>query len=146
MPSPSEKWARWSARWGLDRTQRRTLVVLVGLLLAYVAVRLVLNPATIDNPQPAQGERAAELADRLDPNNAEVAELAALPGIGQKRAEAIVTRRELVHKRHADAVAFSSPDDLYVVPGFGRAMVEQIKPYLVFPTTQKTADTGRTSP
>ena len=147
-------WSRWSDRWALDRLQRKTLVVLIGLLLAYVAVRLALNPAAIDDPQPVQGDRAAELADRLDPNTADAGELAALPGIGLKRAEAIVARRDLVRQRHADAVAFKSIDDLYTVTGFGRSMVETIKPYLVFPrtptgspaATQKRRDAVRTNP
>ena len=107
---------------------------------------MIREPATIDDPQPVVGDRAAELADRLDPNTADWTELAALPGLGEKRARAIVARRDLVHGRHADAVAFSTPADLHYVPGFGPATVEAVKPYLVFPTTRISGDTVRTNP
>jgi hypothetical protein len=142
------RWRRWSLDLSLETGQRRVLIVLTGLVLLYTATRLWRQPAYIDDPQPAWGDRAGELADRLDPNTAEWTELSALPGIGDKRAQAIVARREFVKRRNPRDVAYRSIRDLYSVTGFGPAMTEQIRPYLVFPATrpatQNEADNPRT--
>ena len=74
-------------------SQRRGLSLLLGILILILAIRLILNPTTVPDPQPAEGPRASELADRVDPNVASEAELAAIPGLGEKRAEAIVEFR-----------------------------------------------------
>ena len=117
-------------------SQRRILTPLLALLIAYAVVRYARNPVYIADPQPAAGDRAADLADRLDPNTATPAELTAIPGMGAARAAKIVERRETVLKRDPTTVPFRSPDDLFYVERFGRSMVEQAKPYLVFPTTR----------
>lgn len=139
-------WERRAAHLSLDPSQRRVLAILLGLLILYGGVRFALQPVYIDDPQPPAGDRSAELADRLDPNTADAAELSALPGIGDKRAKAIVAWREKVRLRDGKANPYESADDLYKVAGFARATVEQLTPYLVFPTTQKLADEIRTLP
>ncbi len=53
-------------------------------------------------------------------NTATAAELTALPGIGEKKAEAIVADRDT----HG---AFESADDLSRVSGIGSATVEQLR-------------------
>ena len=126
--------------------QRRILTLLLAALIAYGVVRYARNPVYIADPQPPTGDRAAELADRLDPNTATLAELTAVPGMGAARAAKIIERRETVLKRDPTAVPFRSPDDLFYVERFGRSFVEQAKPYLAFPTTQNAHDKVRTRP
>ena len=129
-----------------DAPQRRVLAVLLAALVAYGVVRRISHPAYIDAPQPPAGDRSEELADKLDPNTADAADLAALPGLGDKRAKAIVARRDKIHARDPSAVVFTGPDDLYPISGFGRSTVEQLRPFLTFPATRPSGDSGRTPP
>jgi len=73
----------WPA-WTLP--QRRALVVFLTVLWCILTVRYALNSRFISDPQPEVPERAAELADRIDPNTADWQDLAALPNLGEKRA------------------------------------------------------------
>lgn len=70
----------------LTPSQRRGLSLLLGILILILAIRLILNRTTVPDPQLPEGSNARELADRIDPNNASEAELAAIPMLGEKRA------------------------------------------------------------
>ncbi|MBI5497031.1 MAG: helix-hairpin-helix domain-containing protein [Deltaproteobacteria bacterium] len=96
-------------------------------------------------PAPAA---AAPSAGKADPaaaagvvnlNSASVEELARLPGVGPRKAEAIVARRE--KKR------FARPEELVEIKGIGRGIYKRCKPYLRVqgPTTlaQKVASPRR---
>ncbi|MGC4032566.1 MAG: helix-hairpin-helix domain-containing protein [Tepidisphaeraceae bacterium] len=130
--------------------QRRALVLILGCLLVYAGYRYWTNPVYIADPQPAEGDLAATLADKLDPNTASAADLAALPGLGAKRAAAIVARRDRVRQRDPHEIPYRNPDDLLKVSGFGVSTVAQLRPFLIFPTTAPTsqimADKSRTAP
>jgi len=69
---------------------------------------------------------------RINPNDAPVASLARLPGIGLTRARAIVVFREQLESRHGDASAFRRAEDLAQVRGIGPATVEEVRPWLRF--------------
>jgi competence protein ComEA len=114
-------------------SQRRGLSLLLGIIIVILAVRLILSPATVPDSQPAEGPRAGELADRIDPNTATEAELAAIPELGEKRAGAIVEFRERFATRHPNIRAFSTVGDLEQVSGIGAATAEMMEPYLTFP-------------
>lgn len=64
----------------------------------------------------------AEVQDAVDLNTASVADLAALPGIGESKAKAIVAWRE--------ATPFRSVDELRDVKGIGDKMLEKLRPRL----------------
>lgn len=119
-----------------SRAQRRVIVILMSLLLAYLTARAALHRRYVPDPQPPLGARSNELASRIDPNTADWNTLAALPQIGEKRAKEIVAYRERHARTNPAARAFDKPEDLMKIRGFGRAMVEHMRPYLVFPTTQ----------
>ena len=70
------------------------------------------------HPPPAQGPRYHEVADKLDPNTADAASLAALPMIGEKRAADIVEYRE-------KNGAFKSADELRKIKGIGAKTLER---------------------
>jgi hypothetical protein len=128
--------ARIGHELSLTPGQRRVIGVLVaGAILAGVW-QLLRNPATIDDPQPSQGDRYAELADRIDPNTAELSDLATLPGLGQKRASVLVDWRTAAQKRDGRVDVFRRAEDLYKVKGIGPGLVNQMRPYLIFPTTR----------
>lgn len=94
-------------------------IVLLGL--AAVAWRASRPPPAPPTGLPAPG---ADLAlGPLDLNRADAAALAALPGVGPARAEAIVADRA------ANGI-FRTVDDLDRVPGFGPATVGALRPYL----------------
>jgi DNA uptake protein ComE-like DNA-binding protein len=129
---PEDKQPVWT--WTLG--QRRALLALLFGLVIYVGIRLATNRAYVPDPPPPHGARYDEVVDKIDPNSADVPTLAALPLIGEKRAQQIVEYRE---KRRAELhgrPAFRSEDDLLLMKGFGRASLQTLRPYLVFPSTQ----------
>lgn len=128
-PSQSE-----SRDWGWTRSQRRGLLVLLTALLLFLTFRVVHNRMYISDPQPTEGPRAAELESRIDPNSADWQTLAAIPGLGEKRAKAIVAYRDSVHVANAGKLAFHSPSDLLHIRGIGAATIDNLRPYLTFPS------------
>jgi DNA uptake protein ComE-like DNA-binding protein len=107
-------------------------------VLIYLAIRLIRNPGYVSDPQPGDPPRAAELADRIDPNTADVATLAALPTIGHRRAQDIVDYRERFVAQNPGKVAFTRVEDMVRIKGFGIAMIEHVRPYLTFPKQPPT--------
>ena len=93
----------------------------------------------ISDPPPHGSRRADEIQDRLDPNTADATALAAIPELGERRAEQIVEYRENFLRLHPDQLAFDSADDLLRLKGFGVATVANLSPYLFFPKKQPSA-------
>ena len=118
--------------------QRRMIIGIVIALCFFGFLKLFFNNAYVSNPQPAVPSHANDLADRFDPNTADAATLAVLPLIGDKRAADIVAYRERFTREHPGQVAFNSVEDLMKIRGIGTATVDQIRPYLIFPSTQPT--------
>ena len=123
-PTPPELWTR-SHRGAL-------LAFLIGLTVL-IGWRMARDTRYLPDPAPDVPARAGDLADRIDPNTAEVQTLAALPTVGRQRAEAIVAYRERHRARTPDRPAFARPEDLLKVDGIGVAMVATVEPYLRFP-------------
>ena len=71
-----------------------------------------------------EGPARLLFGQRLDPNTADAASLAVLPGIGAERAEAIVRERALAPFRRAE--------DLARAGGIGPATIERLRPWLHF--------------
>ena len=115
--------------------QRRVLLALLSVLCVVLLVRYLFNPTYVSDPQPEVPARFHELADRIDPNTADWQTLAALPGIGEKRARDIVAYRESARARAGDSarVVFDAEGDLLYVKGIGPAMISAMLPYLEFP-------------
>jgi competence ComEA-like helix-hairpin-helix protein len=72
-----------------------------------------------------------ELESRINPNDAPVASLVRLPGIGMARAGAIVAYRELIGKA-GNSPAFRDCDDLQKVSGIGPKTAQNISEWLKF--------------
>lgn len=91
------------------------------LLVALVCSGLCAGAALAEEPvtpvAAAQGEGAPAL---IDLNRADVAMLTTLPGIGQKRAEAILAFRQT----HG---GFRSVSQLLQIKGIGRAMLRKLR-------------------
>jgi DNA uptake protein ComE-like DNA-binding protein len=121
-------------------SQRRGLVALLTIIVVILAIRLAMNPLTIGQNPPASGPAADQLADRIDPNTASAAELAAIPSLGEVRAGEIVEYRQRFLADHPGELAFAKPPDLERVPGIGTATSEMLEPYLIF---TKNPVTGR---
>ena len=126
------------ARFTWTLPQRRALLGLLFALLAFLVFRYALNPVYVSDPQPERPARADELADRIDPNTAEWTDLAALPGIGEKRARDIVAYREGTKREAPGRVVFARREDLLRIKGIGPAMLEALDPYLIFPPVSAT--------
>jgi len=115
-------------------SQRTALLVLLTAVTVVFAGRYACNHTFIADPQPDSGARAAELADQIDPNSAEWQELAAIPGLGEKKARTLVEFRERWLKTHPNDPPFRGPSDLRLVKGIGPATVSNMLPYLYFPS------------
>src|SRR5437764_158160 len=119
--------------------QRGVILLILAGLLIYGSIRLLLNRAYVSNPQPLTPPRAADLADKIDPNTADAPTLSVLPLIGDKRAADIVAYRERYMREHPGEVAFKSVEDLLKIRGIGMATIEQLRPYLIFPKPNHAA-------
>ncbi len=71
------------------------------------------------------------LDERINPNDASAASLRRLPGIGIKRAEAIVTYRE-DFAENEDSPAFQDANDLRNVKGIGPKTIKNTSQWLKF--------------
>jgi competence protein ComEA len=80
----------------------------------------------------ARAEATRPVMSTIDPNTAPWWELTVLPGIGERRARAVVAFRESAAKA-GTAIAFHSANDLAQVRGIGPRTVERIRPHLHFP-------------
>ena len=116
-----------------NSSQRAVVLAVVIGVFAYLVIRLSFQHGYISDPQPAEGPRARELADRFDPNLATKAQLAAIPNIGEKLATAVVDYRDRYVADHPGHLAFSQPRDLLRVRGVGPAKMETLCEYLEFP-------------
>lgn len=134
-PSPSPS--------GTRRGVHLVCLALLACLFAYVLVARWVRPLFLDEKIDVEATLVERIDPRIDPNTATWGELAArLPGIGEVRANEIVTYRE---GRRAELGAddgtpvFRVPDDLQAVRGIGPKTVELIAPHLRFP---EDVDTG----
>jgi DNA uptake protein ComE-like DNA-binding protein len=105
------------------------VIVLLIVVSLYGAGRYWRNRSYVSNPQPEPPAMASELADRIDPNTADVATLSALPLIGERKARDIIAWRDAQKTQPA----FRGPDDLLKIKGIGVSTVKQLEPYLIFP-------------
>ncbi len=118
--------------------QRGVLIVFVLIFAGFLAWQTWFDRQFVTNPQTGEGPRSAELLDRVDPNTAPLAELSLVPGLGQKRAREILAYRREFFRTRPHAIPFEREEDLLKVKGIGVTVLENLKPYLVFPppTTQ----------
>ncbi|MGA2265888.1 MAG: helix-hairpin-helix domain-containing protein [Phycisphaerae bacterium] len=115
---------------------RRPHVAAMAVLLAAGAVVLALRwadrPVRLGAVLPVMPSRVAEATEKINPNTATVGSLRRLSGLGPVKAQAIADYAAA----HGGA-AFRRPEDLAAVNGIGPALVERLRPYLVFPQTQE---------
>jgi competence protein ComEA len=70
--------------------------------------------------------------ERINPNEAPVASLARLPGIGVARARAIVAFRDNLRSQGRQDPAFQCAEDLSKIRGIGPTTLAGIRPWLRF--------------
>ena len=73
-----------------------------------------------------------QLDNRINPNNATVASMTRLPGIGAAKAEAIVAYRKNFHGQNQQGRPFRSLDDLQKVNGIGPKTARDVGDWLKF--------------
>ena len=74
---------------------------------------------------------SAVAGDLVDLNKATPQELAKLPGIGKKKAEAIIEYRE-------KSGGFATVDEVKKVKGIGKATLEKLRPLVTVSAVKKT--------
>lgn len=94
-------------------------------LIAVIALLGAANPAFAlsKTATPTASQQLASVKEVLNLNTATAAQLTHLPGIGQKKAEAIVQYREKMGK-------FLEVEQLSEVKGIGAKMVEKLRDQL----------------
>ena len=107
---------------------RRAVIGVVVMALAAGVYWRAWNGAQCVAQEGAVDER---LGLRIDPNSATWSELAALPGMGEKSAKALVAYRQ--HALSGGGIAFGKLADLDAVPGIGPARIKMLEPFLIFP-------------
>ncbi len=86
--------------------------------------KAVLVAALLAATPPAQGaKKGLPPGERIDLNRATVSELMRLPGVGEKRAQAIVA--------HRSRAPFRRPEDVLAVKGLGPEWFARVKGNLV---------------
>ncbi len=73
-----------------------------------------------------------ELDEKINPNDAPIASLVRLPGIGVSRAEALVAYRNNFSDKESSKVAFRNSDDLQNVKGIGPITAQNTRQWLKF--------------
>ena len=99
--------------------KKHLALLALGTVLAGALAAPPAHAAANDGKAPA----AASAATPVNVNTATVDELTALPGIGEKRAQAILDMRK-------QKGGFKSVDELTEVKGIGPANLEKLRPYL----------------
>jgi competence ComEA-like helix-hairpin-helix protein len=72
------------------------------------------------------------LDEKINPNDAPLASLVRLPGIGIGKASAIVAYRRDFSEQNDNKAAFENCDDLQKVKGIGPKTIENISEWLIF--------------
>lgn len=119
--------------------QRRALLVLLAIFWLVLAARWAGNRVFLSDAPEPPAPRASELADRLDPNTADWQALAAIPMLGEKKAQAIVAYRDKSIAAGRGPIVFRTLFDLTSVKGIGFSTAANIEPYLIFPATTRPA-------
>jgi competence protein ComEA len=99
--------------------KKQLALLALGTVLAGALAAPVAHATTGDTKTPA----AASSASPVNVNTATMDELISLPGIGEKRAQAILDMRK-------QKGGFKSVDELTEVKGIGPANLEKLRPYL----------------
>jgi competence protein ComEA len=83
------------------------------------AVALTVAAGLLAASPALAAKKALPPGDRIDLNRATVSELMRLPGVGEKRAQAIVAHRQ--------KQPFRRPEDVVLVKGLGPAWFQKVK-------------------
>ncbi len=89
--------------------------------------RLLLAAALLAATPALAAKRALGPGERIDLNRATVAELMRLPGLGERKAQAIVAHRQ--------KAPFRRPEEVVKVKGLGPAWFQKVKAHLVVAST-----------
>ena len=92
------------------------------ILLMACMVSLIISGVTFSAKNKKESV-STNVAEKININSASSKELSTIPGIGKKKAEAIIAYR-------AQNGSFSSIDDLKKVKGVGKKILERIKTHV----------------
>ena len=99
----------------------------------FVAIFLsVYFTSNLQGYQSAANEHKSELENQINPNDAPIASLIRLPGIGLLRAQAIVEYRKNFIEMNGDTPAFKNLNDLQKIKGIGPKTAQDMAQWLTF--------------
>lgn len=123
--------------------QRGVAAALLGGMLLVACIRLWNRPVLTRQTPDVPGPRSPQVLSRIDPNTASRQRLSILPGIGENRAKAIDAYRRAFTAAHDGQLPFQAAGDLANVKGIGRATIENLEPFLVFPADHDRSVDGQ---
>jgi competence protein ComEA len=109
-----------------DRIQSFAFIIAASICVLFCISFAASNRSKSTAMQPL------ELESRINPNNAPLASLMRLPGIGLGRAEAITAYRKNFGERNGNYRAFETVDDLQKVKGIGPKTAQNVNEWLKF--------------
>jgi DNA uptake protein ComE-like DNA-binding protein len=119
--------------WGWTRSQRLGLGMLLFLLLVFLGIGYWRRPYRMNDGVVVENGQQVTLPIRMDPNEASVEELGRIPHVGESLARKIVDWREARKGTAAEGIVFRQLEDVDAVPGVGKKLLEEMKPFLKFP-------------
>ncbi len=129
---------RETEAWGWTRKQRIGLGCLLSLLLIFLTIQSWRRPILLSDPIVVIHGQTITLPTRIDPNTASAAELGLIPHVGEKLAAKIIDYREARKSLTPDGIVFHGPEDLSHIAGLGGKTLDQLRPYLQFPSDAET--------
>jgi len=111
-------------------------VMLCSLLIIFLTASLLLQSISAREISP--GNFSASLVElKIDPNIADYGSLIRLPDVGPGRARRLLAYREAQHIPISTQPLFTRLLDLEKIPDFGPKTVENLAPFLTFPSPAK---------
>jgi DNA uptake protein ComE-like DNA-binding protein len=108
-----------------------------GIFWLILGVRWACDRVYLAEGNDAPSPRAADISGKIDPNTADWQTLAAIPSMGEKKAQAIVAFRDGEIAAGHGPLVFRIPRDLERIKGIATAA--NLEPYLQFPSNEKPA-------
>ena len=108
----------------------RSFAFVISIFIAGV-LSLFFTP-NFGNKYPMDTGYRTKLESRINPNDAPIASLIRLPGVGLLRAQAIVEYRENFTNKNSNVPAFKDINDLQKIKGIGPKTAQDMAQWLTF--------------
>ena len=121
----------------IKKSRFKTIWLILAIMAIYCGISYISSKSYVGIKQEEDKKKINEIEGRINPNTANWASMARLPGIGEKLAQAIVDYRKIYWSENKKSQCFNRCEDLDQVRGIGPVKCEQIRSYLIFEDIKK---------